>query len=128
MDDGDGARRGAVAGVGEHACDRGAPVQRTEALRDASESVSPFPGCAQELHAQLAALDAAERGKHGGAGVESRAGDGKGGDGKGGDGKGGDGKGGDGKGGDGKGGDGKGGDGKGDGKGDGRGGDGKGEP
>ena len=83
-------------------------MQRTEALRDASESVSPFPGCAQELHAQLAALDAAERGKHGGAGVESRAGDGKGGDGKGGDGKGGDGKG--------------------DGKGDGRGGDGKGEP
>ena len=117
MDDGDGARRDAVAGVGEHACDRGAPVQRTEALRDASESVSPFPGCAQELHAQLAALDAAERGKHGGGGVESRAGDGKGGDGKGGDGKGGDGKGGDGKG-----------DGKGDGRGDGRGGDGKGEP
>ena len=89
-------------------------MQRTEVLGEASsETVSPFPVCAQELHAQLAALDAGERGKHGGGGVESRAGDGKGGDGKGGDGKGGDGKGGDGKG---------------DGKGDGRGGEGKGEP
>ena len=90
-------------------------MPRTEVLGEASlssESVSPFPVCAQELHAQLAALDAGERGKHGGGGVESRAGDGKGGDGKGGDGKGGDGKG-DGKGGDGKGGDGRGGDGKG---------------
>ena len=53
-----------------------------------SESVSPFPVRAQELQAQLAALDAGERGKHGGGGVESRAGDGKGGDGRGGDGKG----------------------------------------
>ena len=78
-------------------------MPRTEELGEASsESVSPFPVCAQELQAQLAALDTGERGKHGGGGVESRAGDGKGGDGKG-DGRGGDGRGGDGRGGDGKG-------------------------
>ena len=44
MDDGDRARRDAVAGIGEHARDRGAPVPQTEVLGEASsESVSPFP-------------------------------------------------------------------------------------